>query len=66
MNAVAQAWHRLSRVSPVLPAETDEAARIVSRERIPFSEALAMVQARRYAAEQGPCEVITNYANRRG
>ena len=44
MNAVAQAWHRLSRVSPVLPAETDEAARIVSRERIPFSEALARVQ----------------------
>ena len=51
----ARAWHEFSqRAQSVLPAESDEATRIVSKERIPFSVALERVQARRYAMEQGP------------
>ena len=53
--------------APVFPSVNDELARIMSAltkdGRVPtFEEALAAL----YAREQGPCEVITNYDERRG
>ena len=62
----ARAWHELSqRAQPTNVAEMQDAMRLASRENIDYCDALDEVR-RQYAAEQGPCEVIGNYAERRG
>jgi hypothetical protein len=65
MNAFAQAWQEQARVPPTDVAEMQAAMRLTSQEGIDYCDALDEVR-RQYAAEQGPCEVITNYALRRG
>lgn len=39
-----EAWARAGRVEPVIPSETDAAARLASAENIDFCEALARVK----------------------
>ena len=63
MNAFAQAWQEQARVPPTDVAEMQAAMRLASKEGIHYSDAVERV---RYAMEQGPCEVIGNYAERRG
>lgn len=56
------------RREPSARADTDEmreAMFLASKLGIDYSEAVEHIRAK-YAAEQGPCEVITNYALRRG
>lgn len=74
MNAVAyrpepsaRAWHEFSqRAQLVDVAVMEEAKRIASKEGIDYMDAKDRVLCEMYAREQGPCEVITNYAHRRG
>ena len=62
----ARAWHEFSqRAQPVDVAEMQDAMFLASKLGIDYSEAVEHIRAK-YAAEQGPCEVITNYALRRG
>ena len=57
------------RPEPSARADTDEmraAMFLASKEGIHYSDAVERVRGEMYAMEQGPCEVITNYALRRG
>ena len=63
MNAVAY------RPEPSARADTDEmreAMFLASKLGIHYCDAVERVRGEMYAREQGPCEVITNYAHRRG
>lgn len=66
MNAFAQAWQEQARVPPTDVAEMQAAMRLASKEGIHYSDAVERVRGEIYAREQGPCEVITDYALRRG
>ena len=66
MNAFAQAWQEQARVPPTDVAEMQAAMRLTSQEGIDYCDALERVRGEIYAREQGPCEVIGNYAERRG
>lgn len=61
----ARAWHEFSqRAQPTDVSEMQEAMFLASKLGIDYSEAVEHIRAK-YAAEQGPCEVM-NYAHRRG
>jgi len=63
----ARAWHEFSqRAQPVDVAEMQEAMFLASKEGIHYSDAVERVRGERYAMEQRPCEVVRNYALRRG
>ena len=66
MNAFAQAWHDVSRAQPTNVNEMQAAMRLASQEGIDYCDAVERVRGEIYAREQGPCEVITDYALRRG
>ena len=61
----ARAWHEFSqRAQPVDVAEMQDAMFLASKLGIDYSEAVEHIRAK-YAAEQGPCEVVI-YSERRG
>ena len=61
----ARAWHEFSqRAQSVDVAEMQEAMFLASKLGIHYSEAVEHIRAK-YAAEQGPCEVVI-YSERRG
>lgn len=57
------------RREPSARADTDEmraAMFLASKEGIDYCDAAERVRGEMYAMEQGPCEVIRNFADRRG